>query len=171
MTLHVFDFDGTLTTRDTLLAFIRYARGTKAFVFGFVRYSPLLVLMKLHLYPNYKAKQKVFAHFFKGLREADFNRLCARFAAHSLHLLRLSALSSTPDPPLLGSVEGTGAPAVIGPPAVLPSGSAAPVAVFLSPIFSSLSDSRDSCSTSFPLCSGADPARLLAGSGRAPGAG
>lgn len=94
MTLHVFDFDGTLTTRDTLLAFIRYARGTKAFVFGFVRYSPLLVLMKLHLYPNYKAKQKVFAHFFKGLREADFNRLCARFAAHSLHLLRPAGLEA-----------------------------------------------------------------------------
>lgn len=76
-------------------------------------------------------------------------------------LPHLSALSSPPDPPLLSSVEGTGAPAVIGPPAVLPSDSAAPVAVFLSSIFSSLSDSHDSCSASFPLCSG-PPLTLLA---------
>lgn len=69
-------------------------------------------------------------------------------------LPHLPALLSPPDPPLLSSVEGTGAPAVIGPPAILPSDSAAPVAVFLSSIFSSLSDSHDSCSASFPLCSG-----------------
>ena len=30
--LYAFDFDGTLTTHDTLLAFIRYACGTKAFI-------------------------------------------------------------------------------------------------------------------------------------------
>ena len=33
--LYAFDFDGTLTTRDTLLAFIRYTKGTKAFLLGF----------------------------------------------------------------------------------------------------------------------------------------
>ena len=30
------DFDGTLTTQDTLLLFIRYAKGTKAFYKGFM---------------------------------------------------------------------------------------------------------------------------------------
>ena len=59
-----FDFDGTLTTKDTLLEFIRYVCGDMAFTIGFLRYSPLLVLMKLGLYPNYKAKQKVFSYFF-----------------------------------------------------------------------------------------------------------
>ena len=62
-----FDFDGTLTMKDTLLAFIRYAKGSTGFWLGFLRYSPLLVLMKLGLYPKYKAKKKVFAHFFKGM--------------------------------------------------------------------------------------------------------
>ena len=28
--IYAFDFDGTLTTRDTLIAFIRYAKGTGA---------------------------------------------------------------------------------------------------------------------------------------------
>ena len=43
--VYAFDFDGTLTTSDTLLAFIRYAKGMSAFVWGFLRYAHLLVLM------------------------------------------------------------------------------------------------------------------------------
>lgn len=57
MKIYAFDFDGTLTTRDTLLAFIRYARGDRRFVLGMLRYAPLLVLMKLGLYANWKVKQ------------------------------------------------------------------------------------------------------------------
>lgn len=83
-----FDFDGTLTTKDTLIEFIRYACGTRAFLFGFLRYAHLLVLMKLGLYPNWKAKQKVFAHFFGGMRIEEFDGLCQRFAKGNQHLLR-----------------------------------------------------------------------------------
>ncbi|MBR4728768.1 MAG: haloacid dehalogenase-like hydrolase [Prevotella sp.] len=82
------DFDGTLTTRDTLIEFIRYAFGTRAFLLGFLKYAPLLVLMKLHLYPNYKAKEKVFAYFFKGMKIEEFDGLCQRFAKDNRHLLR-----------------------------------------------------------------------------------
>ena len=60
--IYCFDFDGTLTTSDTLLEFIRYAKGTGRFLMVFLMYSPLLVLMKLHLFPNWKAKQLIFAH-------------------------------------------------------------------------------------------------------------
>ena len=56
--LYCFDFDGTLTTSDTLLEFIKYAKGKGRFLMVFLMYSPLLVLMKLHLYPNWKAKQR-----------------------------------------------------------------------------------------------------------------
>ena len=87
-----FDFDGTLTMKDTLLAFIRYACGTKAFAIGFLRYAHLLVLMKLGLYPNWKAKQKVFAHFFEGMKIEEFDGLCQRFAKDNQHLLRPKGL-------------------------------------------------------------------------------
>ena len=50
--VYAFDFDGTLTTRDTLLVFIRYACGTRAFLLGFLRHAHQLVLMKLGFYPN-----------------------------------------------------------------------------------------------------------------------
>ena len=86
--IYAFDFDGTLTTKDTLLVFIRYACGFWAFVVGFLRYSPLLVLMKLGLYPNYKVKQKVFSYFFKGMKLEVFDTLCQRFAQDNHHLLR-----------------------------------------------------------------------------------
>ena len=86
--VYAFDFDGTLTTCDTLLAFIRYAKGTPAFVWGFLLHAHLLVLMKLSLYPNWKAKQKVFSYFFKGMTIEAFNSLCQSFAADNRELLR-----------------------------------------------------------------------------------
>ena len=92
--IYAFDFDGTLTTKDTLIEFIRYAKGSMALGLGFMRYAHLLVLMKIGLYPNYKAKQKVFAHFFKDTTLDDFNALCKAFAASSSHLLRPNAIEA-----------------------------------------------------------------------------
>ena len=86
--LYCFDFDGTLTTSDTLLEFIKYAKGRSRFLMVFLMYSPLLVLMKLHLYPNWKAKQQIFAHLFAGMRIEKFDALCRSFAEESQHLLR-----------------------------------------------------------------------------------
>ncbi|MCR4583227.1 MAG: haloacid dehalogenase-like hydrolase [Prevotella sp.] len=83
-----FDFDGTLTTRDTLLAFIRYACGTPRFLLGFLLHAPLLVLMKLRLYSNGKVKQSVFSWFFKGMPIETFDALCQEFARSHRHLLR-----------------------------------------------------------------------------------
>ena len=62
----VFDFDGTLTQKDTLLEFIKFTQGKMSFYSGFLLYSPMLILMKLRLYPNWRAKEKIFSYFFKG---------------------------------------------------------------------------------------------------------
>lgn len=86
--IYAFDFDGTLTTKDTLLEFIRFAKGSGQMFRGFLLFSPLLLLMKLHLYPNWKAKQQVFSYFFKGMNIDDFNALCTHFAEQNKHLLR-----------------------------------------------------------------------------------
>lgn len=94
MHIHAFDFDGTLTTRDTLIEFIRYACGRRAFLLGFLRYAPLLVLMKLRLYPNYRAKQRVFAHFFRGMPVERFDALCTAFARDNRHLLRPAGIAA-----------------------------------------------------------------------------
>ena len=86
--IYAFDFDGTLTTKDTLLEFIHFAKGSGQLFCGFLLFSPLLILMKLHLFPNWKVKQKIFSYFFKGMKIDDFNALCTRFAEQNKHLLR-----------------------------------------------------------------------------------
>lgn len=93
-TVYAFDFDGTLTTRDTFLAFIRHAKGTAAFVWGMFCHAPWLVMMKLGLYPNWKAKQRVFAHFFKGMSLDDFNQACWFFAYDKRRLIRPQGLDA-----------------------------------------------------------------------------
>lgn len=90
--IYLFDFDGTLTSTDTLLAFIRYACGRRRFFLGFALFSPLLVLMKLRLYSNYRAKERLFAWYFRGMSTDDFDAVCRRFAHHNQRLLRLRAL-------------------------------------------------------------------------------
>lgn len=86
--IYAFDFDGTLTRSDSLIEFIRFAKGDKAFALCFLRYLPLLILMRIGLYPNWKAKQKVFSYCFKGMKTADFNTLCTRFAEKKSSIMR-----------------------------------------------------------------------------------
>ena len=86
--IYAFDFDGTLTRSDSLIEFIRFAKGDKDFALCFLRYLPLLLLMKIGLYPNWKAKQKVFSYCFKGMKEDDFNAICARFAGKKTGMMR-----------------------------------------------------------------------------------
>ena len=76
----VFDFDGTLTTRDSFLAFIKWACGPVSYYVGFLRFAPQLLFMFMHLYPNWKAKERIFAHFFKGWQYSWFQALGEDFA-------------------------------------------------------------------------------------------
>ncbi len=76
----VFDLDGTLTTKDTLLEFIKFACGVPRLYWGFLLFCPILILMKLHLFPNWKAKQMFFSHFFKGWEYNDFKAKGQLFA-------------------------------------------------------------------------------------------
>ncbi|MBE7170941.1 MAG: HAD-IB family hydrolase [Williamsia sp.] len=89
-----FDFDGTITTKDTLLEFIKFYRGEFNFYLGFLIYAPFLVAYKLGLIPNWVAKQKVLQFFFKGESIAQFQQRCEGFAAQKLPaLLRPKALA------------------------------------------------------------------------------
>lgn len=76
----VFDFDGTLTTHDTLLLFIRYAVGIKVFLWVFFLHVPLILLMLLKIYPNWRVKQSIFSKCFKGMPYQRFEQLGKDFA-------------------------------------------------------------------------------------------
>ena len=76
----VFDFDGTITSKDTFLSFICYTVGLSKFVIGFLIHSPYVLLMLLHVYPNWKVKQRIFSWFFKGMSHEKFASLGSAFA-------------------------------------------------------------------------------------------
>jgi len=89
----LFDFDGTLTTKDTLLEFIKFSRGTNRFWTGFLLNSPYLVAYKLKLISNQTAKEKVLRFFFNQMPLNEFEAHCQRFASQVIpQLIRPRAL-------------------------------------------------------------------------------
>lgn len=92
MKLYAFDFDGTITTKDTFIAFIRFVKGDLRTFLGLLLYAPILIMMKLKLYPNWKAKQQLFTYFFKGMNIKEFKLKCNEFARHNKTLIRPLAL-------------------------------------------------------------------------------
>ncbi|OGX08549.1 MAG: hypothetical protein A2Z88_06495 [Omnitrophica WOR_2 bacterium GWA2_47_8] len=92
MKLAIFDFDGTITAKDSFIEFILYAQGIAKTAFGFFILSPVLLLYHIRLIPNFKAKQIVFNYFFGGWEEKRFKSISESFAQDRLPgLIRKSA--------------------------------------------------------------------------------
>src|SRR5579863_2224369 len=79
-----FDFDGTITTKDTLLEFIRHSKGTPFFYLGFLLNSPWLIAYKLKLISNQTAKEKVLRYFFRNTPVDRFEQQCQSFTRDAL---------------------------------------------------------------------------------------
>lgn len=77
----VFDFDGTLIKGDTFIDFVRFSRGDYCFLKGLILNSFYLVAYKLGLYPNWKAKERLFYYYFKGLSFDTFQNLGRAYAS------------------------------------------------------------------------------------------
>lgn len=93
--LIVFDFDGTLTRRDSMLVFVQYYHGAFRFWLGMIYLSPVLVLYKIGVIPNWKAKEILLGHFFGRTPFEKFQSACDRFASERLPgLIRDEALST-----------------------------------------------------------------------------
>lgn len=90
----VFDFDGTLTSRDSLAEFIRFAVGRWRYYAGLLACSPVLAAYVLKLMPNYRAKERLFSHFFRGISQEDFVQLGKDFAEVAHPLMRLEVLDN-----------------------------------------------------------------------------
>ena len=82
-----FDFDGTITTKDTMLEMIRYTFGPWKFMIGFMLNSPFIVAYKLGLISNHVAKQQVLRFFFGKLSTEKFNALCREYAEEAIPLV------------------------------------------------------------------------------------
>ena len=77
--LALFDFDGTLTDRDTMLAFCRSVVGPYRFVAGMIMLSPMLFAYALRLLSADRAKVLLRA-FLAGRTRAELDAAGERFA-------------------------------------------------------------------------------------------
>jgi phosphatidylglycerophosphatase C len=91
--LVLFDFDGTITTKDTLLEFLLFYKGIVKVGLGLLIFSPVLLAYALKLLPNWKAKQILLKYFIGNTDAKLFNTSCQEFADRKLpDLVRRKAI-------------------------------------------------------------------------------
>lgn len=89
-----FDFDGTITTKDTLLEIVKFLKGKSSFYLGFLLHATWLVAYKLNWISNNRAKQKILIYFFGGMEAQFFQEKCDLFALNIIPgLIRPGALA------------------------------------------------------------------------------
>lgn len=84
MHLALFDFDGTITTKDSLIEFLKFSMGASTFYKGLITLSPILVAYKLGLIKNSAAKQKLISYFFKGWSLERFQNICDDYSLNQI---------------------------------------------------------------------------------------
>lgn len=76
----VFDFDGTITTRDTFALFLRYYAGTPKWLLNIARLLPTFAAYKLGRIDRHAVKKAVVKRFFSGESADDVQDKAAQFA-------------------------------------------------------------------------------------------
>lgn len=88
-----FDFDGTLTRRDTFIPFALFVVGPWRWIKGLVQLIPNIALFLLRQISRQQLKEKAIALFFGGMRHADLQREGEEFAREIIpKLLKKRAL-------------------------------------------------------------------------------
>ena len=78
--LVLFDFDGTITTRDTLAEFMIFYHGKVKYYLGLCVLSPVLASYLFKWMPNWKSKQYFLTWFLKDEKSSDFEKKCKVFS-------------------------------------------------------------------------------------------
>jgi len=85
--LALFDFDGTITRKDSLAEFVAFGVGKARFILGLILLAPVLVAYKLGFVSNHAAKRRLLAHFFGGWDADRFRALAQRYAVERIDLI------------------------------------------------------------------------------------
>lgn len=94
-TLALFDFDGTISTRDSFLHFLMHAKGPFRLLIGLPAVLPTLTLFALKVIPNWQAKERVLRHFFKGITKETLESLGTIYAQQAIGtIIKNSALET-----------------------------------------------------------------------------
>ena len=92
--IYAFDFDGTITNCDSLIAIIRYVSGSRRLLLWILSHLHLLLLMKAGLYSNNKLKQQLCRHIFAGMTADALSSKAKDFAHDNSHILRPLAMTT-----------------------------------------------------------------------------
>lgn len=76
--LYLFDFDGTLTKKDTLFDFLKFSF-PKSYSKQFLLFVPLFILSKLKLVNPGKVKEKFISSFLKGKSYVEIHQLAQNY--------------------------------------------------------------------------------------------
>jgi phosphatidylglycerophosphatase C len=85
--LALFDFDGTITEKDSFMEFLKHAVGKPKLYAGFFLLSPLLAAYMAGLFSASKMKELVMALYFKNHSADELMQMGESFAAEKLDAL------------------------------------------------------------------------------------
>lgn len=89
----LFDFDGTITKKDSLAEFIKFSLSTRTYYLGIFKLIPVIIKYKINLIPNYIAKEKLISHFFKNYDADQFKSIADQYSTEEIDkIVRATAI-------------------------------------------------------------------------------
>lgn len=83
-----FDFDGTLTSRDSLPCFALHSLGKLRTLIGVLKASAWILMWKLGAVSNTVAKERLFSSLFRGMPARKFAACCESFGPQIEKIVR-----------------------------------------------------------------------------------
>ncbi|NLE25428.1 MAG: HAD family hydrolase [Clostridiaceae bacterium] len=92
-TIAFFDFDGTITKKDSLIDFIIFTVGRPLFFLGILMHSLTLIGYKFGCISNEKAKERLWSGFFRGWKYEEFQSVADRYSLEQINkIIRTEAV-------------------------------------------------------------------------------
>ena len=91
--LYCFDFDGTITKKDTMFSFLKFYNKRK-FYLNFMKHLPFFIILKLNLAEAERVKKNFVSSILKGEKEKNIQQKAASFFEENYpSILREKALN------------------------------------------------------------------------------
>lgn len=91
--LYCFDFDGTITKKDTMFSFLKFYNKRK-FYLNFIKHLPFFIMLKLNLAEAERVKENFISSILKGEKETKIQQKAISFFEKNYpYILREKALN------------------------------------------------------------------------------
>lgn len=89
----IFDFDGTITSKDTFIDFLRFAKGNTKFFVGIILLSPVILAYYLNLLNNESLKRIFIKYYLGNLTKQEYFDIAENYAENRLPgLIKIEAI-------------------------------------------------------------------------------